>query len=721
MGYFMKTTEKVGKELIIQINNELIAARHSYYADANPIMADVEYDSLEKQLRGMVTAMPEFVTLATVLTSVGSDLTNESGRMKHISPMLSLENLYSFDDVKLWCAQFPEGTAFVVEPKIDGASLSCHYINRQLVKAVTRGDGQYGEDVTKVMLASGAIPATLPQEFYPESLVEVRGEVFMSQAQFEKINASSEKKFASPRNLAAGTMKLQDLELVKSRGLQFYPWQVEGISDEFLTKKNLSGDFAHHSIEYFCLTSGTFPKPFDATFYTADTLITAIDGYLKTYRDTVLHKGCGIGTDGYVIKLASVKLRKEAGLKTTTPRWAFAWKYPSQLVETTLEAVTWYVGRSGGLTPVASVTPVNVSGATVSKINLNNFSWITQKGVKIGDKVAISRGGEVIPYLNEVVATYQTSIPILEPTSCPACGENITVEADVKSGILTHSCTNDKCPGRLSAYLEYVAGRDMLEIDELGPETITQLIKDGYITSLPDLFDFSNRTLEGIQAKGEEIILNRLTRMGYSGVLLIKMCKSLEKVKTRDWDRWLAALGIPGIAKSLSKLLSTHFRLGEKDMDILPSILSKGDYSLIEGIGDKKEAEIRKALPRITETCKALYEYGVRPKSILAPQADPSKLLPLAGYAICITGEFPTERDPLSKMLTSLGAQMKSGVSKKLTHLLVGEGAGQSKLAKARELNIPLLHQDWLEKILTANGMVMEKTEGKFETEWDDL
>ena len=232
---------------------------------------------------------------------------------------------------------------------------------------------------------------------------------------------------------------------------------------------------------------------------------------------------------------------------------------------------------------------------------------------------------------------------------------------------------------------------------------------------------FSNRTLEAIEAKGEAVVSAKFSKMGYSGALFIKMCRSLEKVKTRDWDRWLAALGIPGIAKSLSKMIATHFRLSEKDMDILPSILSKGDYSLIEGIGDKKEAEIRKALPRIETLCKSLYELGVRPKSLLAPQSDPTKLLPLAGYVMCITGEFDTEREIISRMLTSLGATMKSGVSKKLTHLLVGEAPGQSKLSKAKDLNIPKLHHDWLEKTLAANGMVMEKSESKFETEWDDL
>ena len=304
----MKTAEEAGRGLIIETNSSLIAARHSYYVDSVPVMTDAIYDLTECNLREMVAAMPQYASLATVLTSVGSDLTNASGRMKHIKPMLSLENLYSFDDVKAWCNEFPEGTAFVVEPKIDGASLSCHYLNRTLVKAVTRGDSQFGEDVTKQMAASGAISLTLPEEFYPESLIEVRGEVFISQQQFDKINASSEKKYSSPRNLASGSMKLLDLDAVKARGLRFYPWQVEGIPNEYMAKKTLSNDFAYHPIQYFYLTTLGLPQPFNATFYNADTLTTAIDGYLRVYRDTVLHKAQGIGTDGYVIKLASSEL-----------------------------------------------------------------------------------------------------------------------------------------------------------------------------------------------------------------------------------------------------------------------------------------------------------------------------------------------------------------------------------------------------------------------------
>jgi DNA ligase (NAD+) len=713
--------ETAGKELIVAVNDELLKARHAYYVLSQPIMTDAVYDGKEKDLKEMVRQMPQFTSLATALATVGDDTVEASGRIRHSSPMLSLENQYTFDDLKSWCGGFPEDTMYVVEPKIDGASLSLVYKKRKLVRGVTRGDGTAGENVLDQMIASGAIAEELPEEFYPETPVEVRGEVYMTTGQFDKINATADKPYASPRNLAAGTMKLQDLEEVKKRGLRFWPWQVEGIPAEYLAKRNLQPQFAHHQIQYYALTINKNFSPNFSVFTSAEALCKALDTHLRAYRDTVMHVGRGILTDGYVIKVASTELRKKAGVGSKCPNWAVAFKYPSALVGTKLLGVNWFVGRTGGLTPVASVTPTNVSGAVVSNVNLNNLSWIKEKGIKIGDEVSIKRGGEVIPVLDSVISTSPTSITIEAPDVCPSCGEGVRETQDAKSGVLSHWCVNPACNGRLAAYLGYVAGRDVLEIDELGPETITKLIEEGYVASLADLFTFAANVLTGVESKGEGAVANKLNKLGIPGSSTIKMARSLEKVKTRDWDRWLAALGIPGIARTLSKMLSTHFRLGEKDMDILPSILSKGDYSLIEGIGDKKEAELRRYLPTIEQICKDLYEAGVRPKSLLVDTMDPSKIMPLAGYVMCITGEFlPTERETISKMLTSLGATMKTGVSKKLTHLLVGEGAGQSKLSKANELNIPKLGKEWLTKTLEANGLAL-KNDSKFEAEWDDL
>jgi len=396
--------EEAGKNLIIETNKKLMEASKAYYAKAQPIMTDEHYDLLEKDLKSMVSKLPQFTGLATVLTKVGSDIVDDKGRVRHSRPMLSLENQYTFDNVEAFVDKFPEGAAFVVEPKIDGASLAVQYLNRQLVKAVTRGDGEYGEDVTRQMVASDAIEVTLNPEFYPDSLIEVRGEVYMTSQQFDAINAESEKKYASPRNLAAGSMKLQDLAAVKARGLKFYPWDVSGIPAEYLAKKHLSPDFAHHQITYFAATITRNFNPTFSVFHNAAEINKALDGYLRIYRDTAMHQGRGIMTDGYVIKVASPTLRKEVGVGSKCPNWAVAFKYPSQGAVTTLISVTWQVGRSGGLTPVGELVPVNIGGVMVSRANLNNWSWMLDKGIKeVPCQVEVARGGEVIPQIVRVL------------------------------------------------------------------------------------------------------------------------------------------------------------------------------------------------------------------------------------------------------------------------------------------------------------------------------
>ena len=361
---------------IVLLNELLLNAQHSYYVLSAPIMADAIYDLKERDLRAMIADAPQFAELATALIKVGSDLTEVSGRVKHQHAMLSLENQYTFEEVVSWCEQFPPDTMFVLEPKIDGNALSCHYNKRKLVRAVTRGTGTEGEDVTKAMVASGAIEVELSEEFYPETPIEVRGEVFISKSQFDKLNEGQEKKYASPRNLASGSMKLQDLEAVKARGLRFYPWQVDGVPADYLKKKGLSADIAHHQTQYFALTT-TKNYALDFSVFTDPELLTkALDTYLRAYRETTMHVGRGILTDGYVIKVANTKLRGEAGEGSKFPNWSCAYKYQSLQGVTSIIGISWQVGRTGKLTPVGDVEPVNLGGAIITKVNLNNWSWI---------------------------------------------------------------------------------------------------------------------------------------------------------------------------------------------------------------------------------------------------------------------------------------------------------------------------------------------------------
>ena len=720
-----RTFEEAGKGLILDTNNELINARHAYYALAQPIMTDAEYDRLERQLYDMVKGLPQFKSLATVLTTVGSDLVNTGGRIKHQTPMLSLENKYAFDELLEWLNQFP-GQQFVIEPKVDGASCSLLYINRKLVKAVTRGDGQYGEDVTKQMAASGAVPLSLLEEFYPESPVEIRGEVFITLAQFDKLNkeleAEGEKPYASPRNLAAGSMKLLDLEAVKRRGLRMFVWEASGIPQDYLSKRSASKDYAHQSIQYVTRTNVCFPQSILSVCTCPKEVVNAIDNQIRKEREIVWLGGLGMQTDGVVIKLVNPSARKEAGVGSKYVNWGVAWKYPSEKKGTILKDVIWQTGRTGNMTPVGILEPINVSGAMIGRVNLNNYSFIKDLGVEIGDEVLIHRGGEVIPVCTGISHKAQNPQPIPEPTQC-ICGAPLTSQTNPKSGVQSHWCESPTCTEQLKAKLCYIADRSVLEIDELGPELATFMVDEGYVTVLSDLILFSNGIVTKLAEKPEAVSV-KLAGLGFGAAQTIKMCKSLEGAKTRDWDRWLACLEIPGIGRTISKVLATQCRLQPEDLPDLRTILLKAlTDEKIDGIGDIKKTDAVNYLTHFAtffdEEMQNLHDAGVRPTALMKPAVAGEQ--PLAGYVICITGEFTEERDPLSKKLASLGAVMKTGVSKKLTHLLTGEAPGRSKLAKAAELNIPRLNLVWLLDVLDKNGMKMDKEIGGMGAEWDDF
>jgi DNA ligase (NAD+) len=707
--------EEAGKGLIISTNNELINARHAYYAQARPIMTDAEYDRMEQQLYDMVKGLPQFRSLATILTTVGSDMVNSGGRIKHRTPMLSLDKTYDFAELTSWLEQFP-GQQFVIEPKVDGCSCSTIYINRKLIKAVTRGDGLFGEDVTKQMAASGAVPLTLPEEFYPETPVEIRGEVFIAVSQFDKLNkeleAEGEKPYASPRNLAAGSMKLLDLEAVRRRGLRMFVWEVNGIPQDYLSKRSASLDYCHQAIQYVTRTNPCFPQSILSVCCDPQGVVDAIDNQIRKEREIVWLGGLGMHTDGVVIKLVSPQARKEAGLGTRTPHWGLAWKYPSEKKGTVLKDVVWQTGRTGSLTPVGILDPINIGGAMVSRVNLNNYSFITELGIGIGDEVLIKRGGEVIPVCSGISLKSPTSILIPEPTVC-ACGAPIISGINPKSGVLTHWCDNFECSEQLKAKLCYVADRSVLEIDELGPELSTKLVEEDFVTTFSDLMEFSNSIITGLEKSKSEAVSLKLTGLGFSAAQIIKMCKSLETVKTREWDRWLASLEIPGIGRVMSKGLATLCRLQPDDMPRLRDILTKAlNGEKIDGIGDVKKTEVLSYFAThgqyFDEEVQALYDAGVRPKALI--QAAVAGEQPLAGYVVCITGEFYSfgEREHLQKCLASIGATIKTGVSKKLTHLIAGAEAGRSKLAKAKELNIPLLREDWLRLAFTDNHLPLK-------------
>ena len=761
--------------LAIDLNTQLKAAQHAYYVLAEPIITDAAYDTLEAQLKGLVAANPSLAPLATALTEVGSDVTlamvveaakqddNEedealidpsllyadsrmttivraatsiaspaamdaandailgkpvsTDRIKHLRPMLSIENQYKKEDVVAWYLGLPKGTAINIEPKRDGISCEEAYENHKLAQAVTRGTGTEGENMTAQVLALKNTPKVLNLDF-PADL-RVRGELAMGDSELDRINAEATAKgtktYASTRNLTAGTMKQQDMAIVASRDINLLPWDMYSpTQDASLPDSNFE--------RMQMLSRGGFQK-YEGYFVAGSSDVASDSAKIIETIDKVLADNAksDIRADGVVIKVDSHKLRKELGVASKFTNWMTCFKPQSASGTTYLRSITWQVGRQGALTPVATCDAVVLAGASVTRATLNNETWIATMGLTLGAKVVMLRSGDVIPQIVKVLD--DTGDPIVPPTECPECSSKLVVYTDKNSGITSRYCDNIECPGRVRGTLSYVGSRDILEIDGLADDMASKLVKNGHARNLGELFEFqveAVKSLDLLKAKygdepGEGQFVIRMAKQGYS-VIVVRMLRSLETAKTAGWDRWISALGIPFVGRTLGKLLAKELKLEADDMPNLCTKLEAAANRSIDGLGDVKSDILRKWSldPMNRDMCQSLFNSGVRPKATVAKVAD-GVGQPLAGVAFCITGEFDEDRDKLTAKLESLGAVAKSGVSKNLTHLIVGEGAGKSKLLKFDELiakgaKIQKVDKDWLAATLEASGMGMKNT-----------
>jgi DNA ligase (NAD+) len=729
--------------LAIDLNKQLEAARHAYYVLAAPIITDAEYDVLEAQLTGLVAANPSLAPLAPVLTSVGSDTTdspltavlrtavansaasdaemdalpvvNDNGRIKHVRPMLSIENKYTKDDVVTFCLGLPSGTAFDIEPKRDGISCELTYVNGWLTQAVTRGTGTEGENMLEQVKTLRDVPQFLTYAPLLDSATElrIRGELVMTDDELARINAEATargtKTYASTRNLTAGTMKQKDMSVVASREIILVPWDVYSPQED--------GKLPDSNNERMqLLASAGFPK-YDGI------RLAGAGGGIPEAIDKILAENAksNIRADGVVIKVDSHKLRKELGVASKFTNWMSCFKPQSASGTTYLRSITWQVGRQGALTPVATCDAVVLAGASVTRATLNNETWIATMGLTLGAKVEMLRSGDVIPQIVKVLD--DTGDPIVPPSECPECNSKLVVYTDKNSGITSRYCDSIECPGRVRGTLSYIGSRDILEIDGLADDMASKLVKNQYARNLGELFQFQVEALESLnllkakygEEPGENKFLTRMAAQGFS-VIIVRMLKSLETAKTAGWDRWISALGIPFVGRTLGKLLAKELKLEADDMPNLCAKLEAAANRSIDGLGDVKSDILRKWSldPVNRDMCVALFDSGVRPKATVTKVAD-GVGQPLVGVAFCITGEFDEDREKLTAKLESLGAVAKSGVSKNLTHLIVGEGAGKSKLLKYDELvakgcKIQKVGKDWLTSTLEASGMSMKNT-----------
>ena len=719
MGIF----DSFDKTIVRELNGRLEAARHAYYGGFSLLMTDAEYDVLEAQLQGMVAANPSLAEFAPVLKTVGTapqtKVVKGAPRVKHIRPMLSIENQYKKEDVLAWYLNLPTGTAVNVEPKRDGVSNENRYFLGALKLSLTRGRGDEGEDQTAQVKALQDVPQYLVYAPLLDAApdINIRGELVMRDSELDRINAELTAKGlptkASTRNLTAGTLKQQDLTVVASREILFMPWDVYSPSND---KALPDSNYARMKM----LEQAGFPK-YDGILVTnPDDVVKAVDTILA------LNAKSDIRADGVVIKVDSHKLRKELGVASKFTNWMTCFKPQSASGTTYLRSITWQVGRAGALTPVATCDPVVLAGASVTRATLNNETWIATMGLTLGAKVEMLRSGDVIPQIVKVLD--DTGDPIVPPTFCPECDKPVTVWTDKSSGITSRSCENVECPGRVRGTLSYIGSREVLEIDGLADDMAGKLAKGGYARNLGELFEFQVEALGQLaqlktkfgDEQGETLFLNRMAHQGFS-VLVLRMLISMENAKTAGWDKWLAAFSIPMVGRTLGKLLAKELKLEADDMPNLCTKLYKAATGNIEGLGDVKSDILKNwALNPVNRNmCQSLFNSGVRPSPTVAKVAD-GVGQPLAGMSFLITGSFDEDRDTLTAKLESLGGTLKSGVSAKLNLFIVGDDAGGTKLTKYNELvakgaKIQKVGKEWLTATLEAAGMGMVTTSAAVE------
>ena len=660
------------QERIAELKKILEYHIERYYNQDNPEISDYEYDMLMQELKTLEKEHPEFVTPDSPTQKVGGSAKRQAGVLvRHNVPMLSLQDVFSKEDVYHFVeemqAQLVE-PEFVVEYKIDGLSMALRYENGTLVMAETRGDGiNFGEDVTANAKVIKDVKTKLKNA--PEYL-EVRGEVYMKNAAFEKVNETQEllgkKLFANPRNCAAGTLRQLDSSITKERNLSFFVFNIQQVRGM---------EFATHTEGYEYLKKQG---------------IVVIDDYkiCKT-ADEVWEAICAIGEnrgkleydiDGAVVKLNRYSDREQLGATSKVPRWAVAYKYPPEEKEAKLLDIELSVGRTGRITPTAVFEPVRLCGTSVSRATLHNQDFIDELDVGIGDTIVVYKSGEIIPKVKMVSKEKRTADwkRFMIPDTCPVCGAKTEREkdtADIK-------CTSPNCPAQLERHIINFVGRDAMDIKGFGTVYIEELVRGGYIKDIADVYSLKNYREELIE-KG---IIGKEKNTD-------KLLDTIEKSKENDAYKLLTGFGIPNVGKAAAKSIMKHFKSIEK-----LSHASMDELQDVNDIGEVSAECIRRFF--LNETNKQilarLQEAGVN------MTAEETEVLesPISGKTVVVTGTLPTlGRKEAQELIEKYGGKASGSVSKKTDYVLAGEAAG-SKLTKANELGIPVLTEEEFKKLL---------------------
>ena len=662
------------KSEILRLTKLINHHNHLYYVESRTEISDFEFDGLLRELQDLEAKFPKFAYSNSPTKRVGGDLTKKFETVSHRFPMLSLSNSYSEEEIIEWENRIKklidQDIEYVCELKYDGVAIGIRYENGQLKQAVTRGDGEKGEDVTTNVRTIRTIPLSLRSDF-PDDF-EIRGEIFMPSSIFEKLNnqraESGEQLFANPRNTASGTLKMQDSKIVSSRGLDSYLYGVYG--------NQLSADGHFESVQKAGEWGFKIPSPKDR-FIEKNNSIEGIMNFIHFWDQRRFSLPFEI--DGVVIKVNSYRQQQQLGFTAKSPRWAIAYKFKAHRVETELLSVDYQVGRTGAVTPVANLNPIQLGGTTVKRASLHNQDQIEKLDLHIGDRVYVEKGGEIIPKIVgvNVEARKHNFQRIIFPHNCPVCS-SLLVRKDGEAG---HFCTNYKaCPPQVKGKIDHFIARKALNIDGLGEETVDLLYENNLVKNVGDLYHLTFDQL---------LKLDRMAEKSANNLL-----QGLENSKNIPFERVLFGLGIRFVGETVAKKLAKHFgsvdeliKASYEELIEVDEIGEKIAYSVIEYFSDIESVKLIDDLKKVGlqfQTTKSQSIEGV-----------------LTGKTVVVSGVFSSfSRDEMKELIEQNGGKSGSSISSKTDFLVAGENMGPSKLKKAVDLGVKILSEDEFVKLL---------------------
>jgi len=637
----------------------LIKWAHAYYVDDNPIATDEEYDKLYHQVLDYETAHPTELAEDSPTKRVGGVIRDEFNKATHIQRMWSMEDVFTLDEVKEWLARVEKNIGkheYVCEPKFDGASMNLLYENGKLIRAITRGDGFIGEEVTDNVRTIQSVPLRID---YSE-LIEIRGEVVIRKDDFEHINnerlANDEAPFANPRNAAAGSLRQLDSSISAKRRLVFYPW---GLGENKLDFETLSEKMT------FIQKLGFLSPPYSQACNSPEEIETFYHK-LISLRDQI-----PMMMDGMVVKVDEINLQEDLGYTVKVPKWMCAYKFPAVEKVTQINAITLQVGRTGVITPVAEVEPVNIDGAIISRATLHNFDEIERKDIRIGDSVIIIRSGDVIPKITKVLIDRRSGdeTAITRPSNCPTCDSELLNEDTLIK------CQNLDCPDRVVNSIIHFAKKGAMNIDGLGSKIVEQLVSQKRINNILDLYHLTTEDLIPLE--------------GFKEKRISKLLQAIEKTKGTPLSKLIYALGIEHIGEVAGKALALEFGL-----DIITAELEA--VIAIDGIGEEMANSL-------LEFMRVNGDFVGKLFSVIQPSVEQkieAEENPFKDKTVVLTGSLSQGRREIKAMLEELGAKVSGSVSKKTDFLIYGDKAG-SKLTKAESLEVKTLTEEDMNQLLS--------------------